>query len=341
MAEITIKEVFDKKTWEDFLCMRPEANFLQSWQWGEFHKNLGNTIKRVGLYDKSKLAGVMLSIVEDAKRGRFLTVPGGPIISWEDSRMTKAFAREAKQQAKESNCVFDRVRPQLESNKLTKDLFEKNGFINAPMHLHAELTSQLDITKKEEELLSNMRKTTRYEIRHAQSLGVKITTTRDPENIRKFYDLQISTSKRQKFVPFSFDFLYKQFKSFAMENKALLFTASFEDVILAQAFVIFYANEAVYHYGASASEGRKYPGAYLIQWEAIREAKKRGIKRYNFWGVAPPNQQNHRFYGISLFKRGFGGQDFQYLHAQDLIISYPRYFVNYLVEYSRKIFRRL
>ena len=43
--------------------------------------------------------------------------------------------------------------------------------------------------------------------------------------------------------------------------------------LLAQAFIILYGNEAVYHYGASTDEGRNHPGAYLIQWEAVKEAK--------------------------------------------------------------------
>lgn len=341
MAEITIKEVPDKKTWEDFLSIHPEANFLQSWQWGEFHKNLGNRIKRVGFYEKSELVGIMLSLVEDAKRGRFLTVPGGPIINWGNSKIIKTFVQEIKMQAKESNCVFVRVRPQLESDDFSKNLFKKNGFINAPMHLHAELTSQLDISKPEEELFSAMRKTTRYEIKKATTLGIEVTATKDPKALKKFYEMQIATSKRQKFVPFSFKFLEKQFEAFVKADHALLYKATIKNIVLAEAFVIFYGQEAVYHYGASTQAGRKYPGAYLIQWEAIKEARKRGIKRYNFWGVAPPLEQNHRFYGISLFKRGFGGQDFQYLHAQDLIISYFRYFVNYLVEYLRKTLRRL
>lgn len=350
MAEITmksdaelylIKNIEDKKVWEEFVLSKNEANFLQSWSWGEFHKALNKQIFRTGFYEKEKLVGVMLSVIEPARRGRYLTVPGGPIIDWGNKNLIKAFSNEIKKIAKENNCVFVRIRPQLKSDDFSKKIFKDLGFIKAPMHLHAELTSQLDITKSEEQLLAQMRKATRYEVRKAIKENIKITSSTDEKEIKKFYEVQMETAKRQKFVPFSYKFLHEQFKVFAAKNQALLYKAEFEDKLLTQAFIIFYGKEAVYHYGASTDEGRRYPGAYLIQWEAIKEAKKRGITRYNFWGVAPEDKQNHRFSGLSLFKRGFGGTDFEYLHAQDLIINKPKYMINYLIETLRNRFRGL
>lgn len=341
MAKITVKNIEDKKVWEDFVLAKNEANFLQSWAWGEFHKALGKTISRVGFFEKEKLIGVMLSVVEPAKRGKYLTVPGGPIIDWGNKSLINAFANNIKQIAKENDCVFIRVRPQLKSDESSKKIFEDLGFVKAPMHLHAELTSQLDIAKSEDELMAQMRKGTRYEIRKAIKENIKITLSNKESEIKKFYDLQIETAKRQKFVPFSYKFLHEQFKVFAENGNALLYKAEFGNKLLAQAFVIFYGKEAVYHYGASTQEGRNYPGAYLIQWEAIREAKKRGMARYNFWGVAPENNQKHRFGGLSLFKRGFGGEDLEYLHAQDLIINKPKYLLNYMIESLRNRLRGL
>ncbi|KKQ29069.1 MAG: hypothetical protein US43_C0009G0016, partial [Candidatus Levybacteria bacterium GW2011_GWA1_37_16] len=55
----------------------------------------------------------------------------------------------------------------------------------------------------------------------------------------------------------------------------------------------------------------------------------------------PEGNSDHRFAGLSLFKRGFGGEDFQYLPAQDLIINYPRYLINYFIEQLRKKIRRV
>ena len=336
-----IKIIENKKVWEDFVLAHPEANFLQSWYWGEFHIALGKKIHRVGFFKEEKLVGIMLCIVEDAKRGRYLTVPAGPIIDWEDNAANKSFFEEIKKIAKEDKCVFVRVRPQLISNDFSKKLFAKSKFVNAPTHLHAQLTSQLDITKSEDELMSKMRKTTRYEIRKAISEGLAVTKTNDPATIKKFFELQLETSKRQKFVPFSYKFLYEQFKIFVESGNAILYSAKFKNRLLAQAFIIFYGTEAVYHYGASTNVGRKYPGAYLIQWEAIKEAKKRGMQRYNFWGVCPSEQKDHRFYGISVFKRGFGGVDLEYLNAQDFVINYPRYKLNYLIEIVRKKIRHV
>lgn len=341
MAKLIVKEINNKKLWEEFLSKKHEANFLQSWYWGQFHAALGKNIFRCGFYENDKLIGIMLSVVENAKRARYLTVPGGPIIDWKNKALVNESVKEIRRIAKQESCIFVRVRPQLESNDFSKNLFRANGFINAPMHLHAELTSQLDITPTEEQLLANMRKATRYEIKKAINLGIKIETSSDIEMIKKFYDLQLKTAKRQKFIPFAYKFLYEQFKIFSENNSAILYSAKFNNKLLAQAFIIFYNSEAAYHYGASTDEGRKYPGAYLLQWEAIKEAKKRGIKRYNFWGVAPENNKDHRFSGLSLFKRGFGGVDFEYLHAQDLIISYPRYLFNYLVELLRKKIRNV
>ncbi len=338
MDKLEARLIEDRDVWESFLEKHPEANFLQSWLWGEFQKSLNRKIFRIGFQRDKLLAGAVFTYIETSKRGKFLVVPGGPILDWEKGEQVEMFVSKIREIAKENKCSFVRVRPQLIDDDFSRKIFAASGFKNAPMYLHAELTSQLDITKSEEELLSQMRKATRYEVKKSVSLGIKMEINGD-QNIKKFYDLQIATSKRQKFVPFSQNFLTKQFNIFIKENRAVLYTALHEGKVLTQAFIIFYGQEAVYHYGASTDEGRKFPGAYLIQWRAILEAKKRGMTRYNFWGVSPQDEQSHRFSGLSLFKRGFGGQDVKYLPAQDLIIDKRRYLINYWIEKIRRQIR--
>lgn len=341
MDKFTVTEITDRQIWEKFILSRNEANFLQSYNWGDFHKLLGKTISRVGFLKNQILVGVMLSIVEKAKRATYLTIPGGPIIDWGCEPIVNLFKETIQKIARQEKCSFVRVRPQILENEEHKKLFESLGFKNAPMHLHAELTHQLDLTKSEEELLAQMRKQTRYEIKQAIKLGINVEASQNSVDLDSFYDLQSETAKRQGFVAFDKKFLTSQFSVFANVNQAMLYTSFFEKKKLAQAFIIFYGNEADYHYGASTLEGRQYPGAYLIQWETIKEAKKRGISRYNFWGVAPEGEIDHRFYGVSVFKRGFGGEDVQYLHAQDLVVKPLAYKINWAIETFRKRKRRV
>lgn len=338
---VTRKIIDDKNEWEHFLSQHQEANFLQSWYWGEFHEALGKDFERIGFYRDNTLIGVMLAVIESARRGKYLTVPAGPIINWEDKSLVSAAFAEMKNIALLNKCVFIRIRPQLLENETSQQIFKANGARDAQMHLHAELTSRLAITKSEEELLMQMRKSTRYEIRKAEKTGVTIETSQNAKDVKQFYEYQLDTAKRQKFVPFSYNFFLEQFKVFFAADKAFLYTAKYEGKILAQAFIIFYGNEAVYHYGVSTEEGRRYPGAYLIQWEAIKEAKRRGMKYYNFWGVAAEEDKQHRFYTISIFKRGFGGEDTRYLHAQDIVINKHKYLINFAIERLRKIIRRV
>lgn len=339
---ITVGQVHDKNEWEDFISKQDDANFLQSWYWGEFHIRLHKTVERVGLFQsKNNLVGVMLCVVEAARRGRYMTCAGGPLIDWNNKEQVAAAVRGLKEVAKRHDCAFVRIRPQSLFTPGVKESIAAAGFKKAPMHLSADLTNQLDLSPSEDELMANMRKTTRYEIRRAVREEIRVKTSLNVDDLREFYAIQVETAKRQGFVPFSYEFLSEQFSVFSEAGSALLYKAYKDKTLLAEAIVIFYRNEAVYHYGASTDEGRKHPGAYIIQWEAIKEAKKRGMKRYNFWGVVPLTETEHRFFGVSIFKRGFGGHEVQYVPAQDLVIDPLRYSLNAAVETVRRKVRKL
>ncbi|MDQ3099646.1 MAG: peptidoglycan bridge formation glycyltransferase FemA/FemB family protein [bacterium] len=341
MEKYTIKLITTENEWENSIANHPEANFLQSWYWGEFNKKLGKKVITSLLIGDSQTKGAMLAIVEEAKRARYLVIPGGPLIDWTNSELVDACIKEIISIAKANNCSFVRIRPQVIESEETLKIIVKHGFIKSPMHLTADLTSQLDITQTEDDLLKNMRKNTRSEIKKALQSPITIETSDNPDDIQKFYEIQLDTAKRQHFVPFSYDFLHIQFENFRTKDLVKLYSAKVNNETIAMAFIIFYGQEAVYHYGASTPLAREYPAAYLLQWEAIKEAKRRGLKKYNFWGVSPEGQSDHRFYGVSIFKRGFGGKDIQYIQAHDLIINKSRYAINYCIETLRKKIRKL
>ena len=48
----------------------------------------------------------------------------------------------------------------------------------------------------------------------------------------------------------------------------------------------------------------------------------------------------HPWYGLSLFKMGFGGRSKEYIKSQDFVIS-QKYWLNYIIEKLRKFKRGL
>jgi lipid II:glycine glycyltransferase (peptidoglycan interpeptide bridge formation enzyme) len=64
---------------------------------------------------------------------------------------------------------------------------------------------------------------------------------------------------------------------------------------------------------------------YLLHFEAMRRAKARGHRWYDFYGIAPHSQADHRWANISMFKRKFGGVELSFVPALDYIYNPASY----------------
>lgn len=339
--QLTVQHDWTKHTWESAVALFPEANFLQSWNWGEFQQALGKQVFRFGVVADGMVVGLCQAVREPARRGAYLAIAGGPLCDWvEASVVLEQMVTELRQIGQQTGCVFIRLRPQQLDTAAIRQIAQQLRMHDAPMHLTADLTLQLDLKLSLDELLMQMRKNTRSAVRKAESLGITVNLSTQVADMHDFYMEQLRVAQRHGFVPFSEQFLTEQFKAFVQDNQVVLFQAYQAGVLLAAAFVIFYNHEAVYHYGVSTEANAKLPGSYACQWAAIQEAKKRGCTRYNFWGIAPEEEKQHRFAGVSLFKRGFGGQEVAYLQAQDVALSW-KYWVTFLFERVRSKVRRL
>lgn len=339
---IQIKEITDRKTWQEFNDNLKPDTFLHTWNWGEFQEQSGNKIWRLGIFDDvdgpEKLEGIVLIIKIAAKRGKFLFCPHGPQIKWDNKYHTKELINYLKTLAKAEKVNFIRFSPTALENDQTKRIFADLKFRKAPMHMHSELTWILDITKDEDTLQKEMRKVNRYSINRSIKEGVKAYSSEDINDLEKFHKLYNETVSRQKFHPYTKDYFKREYDIFSKDHKLLMFFAEYNNEVIATAMIIFSNGSAFYHHGASTMKYKKIPAAHLLQWEVIREAKKRGLTKYNFWGIAPENKPKHPWQGLSFFKTGFGGEAHQFMPAQDLVLSW-KYWINFLIETARRIKR--
>ncbi|MBR3132183.1 peptidoglycan bridge formation glycyltransferase FemA/FemB family protein [Candidatus Saccharibacteria bacterium] len=325
---------FTSKEWDGIVKKFPEAIFLQSPAYAKMNEILGAKV----IVQKFGETGHALMVVRDAKRGRYLEIPCGPLINWNDKKVVREAIDQIREIASAEKCVFVRMRPQLPATAENLRLLEGIGLKKSPMHLAAEHTVIINLKETEEKLLANMRRQTRYEVRRAEKLGVKVRKDNSEEIFREFHKVQTETAKRQNFVP-------PDLKTLLAEREALdseIYVAeTAEGEKIAYGLIIKDKREGDYYEAASTILNRKLPGAYALLWQAMKDLKAEGCERFNLWGIAPAGQPEHRYAGVTTFKTGFGGEIVEYVPAHDLVISRAGYLKDLIVEKVRKKRRHL
>ena len=341
---MTTTEISDQKLWDNFVTENATDTFLQSWQWGEFNKKLGEFVWRLGIYSGRSLVAVALVVKVGARRGRFLFVPHGPIIKKELSSTSRkmvvvtVLTNWLKNKSKETNSSFFRIASVFERNEANILIFRKLGYRNAPIHMHAEQSWILDITPDNTTLISQMRKTTRQIIRKEKQYQAEIKKSQNVKDIGLFSDLYNKSVKNRGFSGYKKKYLESEFVSFA-PGRARLYFAYHNGNLLAAAFVILFGKSGFYHHGATNIENLLIPASHLLQWSIIQDLKKDGFQYYNFWGIAPEDKTTHPWRGLTLFKKGFGGGAKNYVKTQDYVVDWV-YFINWSVETIRRFTRR-
>jgi lipid II:glycine glycyltransferase (peptidoglycan interpeptide bridge formation enzyme) len=339
--EFSIKEIKEKNDWEEFFNDLENKTFLQSFNWGEFQKLIGNKVWRWAFFEGTKkIAQVLISEIF-AKRGNYFLIQHGPQIKEKREEVMKAFLREIKNLAKKEKAMFLRMVPLFE--KESENLLKNLGFKKSPLHANAyESTIKLKIEDPEEGLLKRMRKTTRYLIRQFQKQkDIEIFEAKNLNDVEDFYSLSLRTADYKGFIPFSLEFLKQQFLTLSKENQIAIIFAKYQEKIVGGIILVFWSDICFYHQAAFDPNFRKMPISYGLIFEGIKKAKERGCKIFDFWGfVDPQKYPKHPWAGPSLFKQGFGGKIFEYCGTFDFPFS-KRYWFFWGLDFLRKIKKRL
>lgn len=354
---MTITQIHSGEKWDAFLSRGQVRPFLQSYAMGDVYSEIGQLPVRLMAEEDGKVLGISFGHIVDARRGKHLSIPYGPILSDElnetdQNAVLQELIAGMKECAREKQCLFLRVSPFLPIGPCAHSFQKLKGSVQSPLHLLAEHVWYLPLTLKdfwceptaepteqrsEEDILMGMRKTTRNLIRRAEKDGVVIEASSDPvRDVEHFIALHAETRRRHGFTPYSDTFFRAQVQHFAKRHECTVYLARFQDTVIASSIHIHAFGETSYHHGASSSEYSKVPASYLLQWTAIRDALKRGDHIYNFWGIAPEgSKKSHPFAGVTLFKTGFGGKALHLEHCRDFPLS-KKYWLTYGFETLRK-----
>lgn len=267
--------------------------------------------------------------------GDYFYIPRGP----------ENFSEEIIDLAKEKEVGWIRIEPR--NKKIVEEVKNSISYkiVKTFRDIQPRETSIIDITKSEDEILSEMKQKTRYNLNLAKKKDVKIIVSREKKYVDEFLRLIKITSVRDGITSHPEKYYRQMIKTIPKDNLKI-YLAQFNKKIIAANVVIFFQKTAIYLHGSSDNEYRNVMAPYLLQWRQIMDAKKAGCERYDFGGISTnysatagpclgADQSDadirltKKWEGITRFKLGFSPETppTRFPGCYDIILSPFRYWL--------------
>lgn len=301
---------------ESFVLSHSNCHFLQSPKWRRVKANWH--WHGILAWDNEKITGAMSVLIRKLPLGfSILYAPRGPVCDRNDYQIMSELIKGVGKLSKAHHGIHLYIDPdEADSNDEFRRMMKgfsfteksDNGFGN----IQPQFVFRLDLENKtESDIFENFSQKTRYNIRLAARRGVGISRYRGDQKIpttalNAFSQLMEATGKRDGFRIRDKEYFKRLLTAFG--KNAVLLLANHNGTAIAGAIEIFYGNKAWYLYGASANEYRNMMPNYLLQWEMMALALKRGCSIYDFRGVPGCVSESDPLYGLYRFKKGFGGE---------------------------------
>lgn len=308
----------------------PDGGFLQSSEWTRFQENTGKKIYNIsGDNFYCNILEHRLPIV-----GKYFYIPRGPVVSKQGAN-NKERIGELIKLAKDNNAGWIRIEPATDEilDNIRRNTSSKIS--KAPHDMQPKELFIIDITKPEEQLLSEMKSKTRYNIKVAKKHNVKILVD---ENIAEFVRLTEIMAKRQGITTHPEEYYKKM-----CENCSCLkmYLAEYQGKIVAANLVVFFGKMCTYLHGASDDSYRNVMAPYLLQWQQILDAKAASCERYDFGGVKINSTGGRSWAGVTRFKQGFSlnTKPTEFPGSYDIIVSPVRYYLYRGMQKAKSVIR--
>lgn len=325
--------VLSVSEWDRFLQSYPDAHLLQTGAWGDLKAAFGWQADRVRVGETGAQVLFRPLIARFPMGPTLAYVAKGPVGPDWPSLWPEIDALCRRRRAVILKVEPDSWEPETpqEAGALEACF---SGFVSGAEPIQPRQTVVVRLEGDEDDWLSRMKQKTRYNIRLAEKKGVQV---RNSSNLEAFEQMMQVTGKRDGFGVHSLEYYRRAYQLFYPQGLCDLLMAEYEGRPLAGLMVFARGARAWYLYGASNDEERNRMPTYLLQFEAMRWAKRHGCIEYDLWGIpdAPEAELESGFtdrsdglWGVYRFKRGFGGEIRRSAGAFDrayLPLAYPLY----------------
>ena len=316
---------------------RRASSFLQSDFWGNFKARFGwqalafsaeweNTDTAADLEKPETITLPLLVLYRRLGPGiGFAYIPWGPelpaVYNEEASRKAAAELAAALRLFLPKDTAFirfdfpwhtDEVEPEKTGQKTAQ--FKKT-FTRAAADVQPPDTVLVDLSPDEAVILGAMKPKWRYNIGLAEKKGVSVRSVSAcaiAGDLEIFYQLYKETASRDGISihgKIYYETLFEEAEKHSVDLR--LYLASHEGECISGIITLFRGEESTYLYGASSNHKRNLMAPYALQWQAMKDAKAAGCRRYDLFGIPPrpPEEDpNHPMAGLYRFKTGFIGE---------------------------------
>lgn len=333
-------------TWNEILSHFEFPSLLQSWEWSEIKSKYGwERDFRVWEGAHGNVEAATLILIREHRfnlfgiKARIAYLPHGPLLDWQNLELRRKVLKDLKDYACEINAAYIKIDPQIilakgkkgednyhqfhTSEEVLMD-FKDQQWIKSNQEIQFKNTFWLDLTDSEEEILSNMKQKTRYNVRLAERKGVKVRIL-DRDEISILFKMYLETSDRDGFIIRPEAYYMDLWNTFMESGMATPLVAEVEGVPVAGLFLFHFHNKSYYLYGMSLDSHREKMPNYLLQWEAIRHSKRLGCLIYDLWGAPDVFDSSHKMWGVYRFKQGLGAEVIRTIGAYDYPTSKIKY----------------
>ena len=194
----------------------------------------------------------------------------------------------------------------------------------------------IDLTGGANKILSNVRDSTKRNIRKAEKVGVSVEITNSLDAVDEFYRLN-SLSRRDHGIPPQPYYFFKNiYEEIISKRMGFVSLATYNNVAIAGNVYFQFRETVIYKYGASDKNYQHLRANNLIMWEAIKWCCENGYKNLCFGRTETDND------GLRQFKSGWGTKEhvikyYKYDLCKDSFVKNPPR----LSVFQHKIFNRL
>jgi hypothetical protein len=291
------------------------GHFLQSRIWGQFQQALGRQV-----YHSQRDGWMWLGVMRRSSGIKYLMSSYGPLGTTGPS-FAEAFS-ELVSAGKIHKCDFVRFEP---TGHVSLADLEARGAVSIG-EIQPQFTRIIDLTRSEDELRAGLTSGHRNLINGTERRGIVVKKVEDPDSVELFLKMLKDTASRSKVTFYPNSYYRKLLEVLGPLGAAKLYLASVKDQPVAAALFYDWGDNRYYaHAGAFQELNRQHKASVSLVWQAILDAKADGKKRFDLWGIAPENQPDHPWAGITQFKTSFGGETVSYLGTWDMPIHKMKY----------------